>query len=52
MNEELKKLMDELENFLDEAPEEDECTYVENDMYDEMANLKMAIREVLEEREC
>lgn len=50
MNERLQKLMEELENLLNQAPVEDDCTEMENNMYSDMANLKEAIFDVLDER--
>lgn len=50
MNERLKALEKELDNLLNMAPIEDDCTKNENEMYLDMANLKNSITAVLEER--
>lgn len=39
MEERMEKLYQEVKFLLDQAPEEDECTDEENEIYDEMANL-------------
>lgn len=46
--ERLKKLLEELEIFLNYSPIEDDCTDKENEMYSDMAKLKNSINSVLE----
>lgn len=50
MIERLKALEKELDNLLNMAPIEDDCTKRENEMYSDMANLKKSIESVLEEQ--
>lgn len=50
MDERLEALEKELDNLLNMAPIEDDCTKNENEMYSDMANLKNSIAMVLEER--
>ena len=50
MDERLEALEKELDNLLNMAPIEGDCTKNENEMYSDMANLKNSITMVLEER--
>lgn len=50
VDERLEALEKELDNLLNMAPIEDDCTKNENEMYSDMANLKNSIAMVLEER--
>lgn len=50
MDERLEALEKELDNLLNMALIEDDCTKNENEMYSDMANLKNSITMVLEER--
>lgn len=43
MEERLRKLYDELEFLLNNAPDEYDCTYEENEMYADIANLKSSV---------
>lgn len=50
VDERLEALEKELDNLLNMALIEDDCTKNENEMYSDMANLKNSITMVLEER--
>lgn len=50
MNEELSRLYDLLNRILMSAPEEDECTDAENEAYADMANLKVSLEGLFEDK--
>ena len=50
-NEELKNLKKLLENILAVAPDEDDCTDEENEIYADMQNLQESVTEYLAEEE-